>query len=118
MSMEARIVGIGKFKKELVDALGYPEKFYDDTKEGVPVSVSFFQCNTSSQSKELAQTFEIEPWDFNTFHIKKLYPVIFNNLVTLWWKIKGYSQQETEEYVNKFIRCFNAGFIFVFEPNG
>ena len=116
MAMNANVTGIGPFKKELANCLCYSADMYDDVEEGSLVSTEFFCCNTSSQSELLAKIFDIEPWDFNSFHIKRLHLTARKNLLDLCKDIDD--ETWAASHVDKFFRCFNSGFTFLYVPNG
>lgn len=117
MGMNANVIGFGPFKKEIADCLDYSADMYEDVKDGSLVSTEFFRCNTSSQSRLLAKIFGIGPWDFNSFHIKELHPIARKNLLDLCIEIDADGTWVTG-HVNKFFKCFNSGFTFLYVPNG
>lgn len=71
MGLLAKLYAIGKFSKEIIPYLDYPEDFYDDVVEGVLIHTTLYSCNTTGESKELALALGTNPWDFNTHFIIK-----------------------------------------------
>lgn len=112
MGMKARVIGVGPFKKELAEHMDYPD-YHDETDENVTVVSTFFRCSTADSSRELAYALGVQPWDFNTHHVKSVDQVAWEVLRGL-----GESQAwEEKDYVG-FEKCLKAGWIFVYEPNG
>ena len=57
MGMEATIIAIGPFNKDLVDVLCYPSDWYEDVEVGETVISTFIQMVTSQGSRDLAKAF-------------------------------------------------------------
>lgn len=114
MGMEACVTGFGPYKKKLARYLDYPEDWYEDTNDGSLVAATFFTCNTSDQSRELATALGIEPWDFNK-HFINSYDNVAENL--LYELEESCGEWDTEDIVG-FRACFEAGFTLLFMPNG
>jgi len=112
MGLDADIICIGKFSKEIEDCLEYDCEFYKDTAPGTTVITHVFHCNTSDQSKWLAKALGGEAWDFNTHHINKDKV----NWVALYEMM--YTEWDKELEVRKFARLLDAGFICIYQPNG
>lgn len=114
MGMEAEVIGIGLFKKELADSLDYPSDFYDETNEGSLVTASFFHCRTSDSSRRLAGALGMETWDFNAHRITSLDKIDWKLLYEL---AEGYCWVEEKDFEG-FKKCFEAGFTLMYIPNG
>jgi hypothetical protein len=109
MGLDSFVLGFGPFHEDVIDCLDYSEDFYDGTKEGTVVFTTFFQCNTSSQSRELAEELGCEVWDFNTHELD---PCKINS------KTQRLQELFSAEEVHQFLRCMSKGFRFFFQPNG
>jgi len=64
MGMDAELLAIGKYTKEIRDNLEYPADFYDDTPEGATIITVVGTCCNTSDSRLLAEVFNISPWQF------------------------------------------------------
>lgn len=69
MGMEAKLIAVGKFSKDIVDHLNYTSDHYDNMEEGTDIVVEFLGCPTENTSRALADILGVEPWDFNTHAI-------------------------------------------------
>lgn len=108
MSMEAEVVAIGPFSPKVADFMEYPQKYYRDTREGVPVLRILFQVyNGTNVSTEMARCLGVLPWDFNTHHVNA-------NMVD----IDKLRQMFDSRDVDAFLALRDAGFQFYFMPNG
>lgn len=66
MSMQSYVLVICNYAPEIKDHLDYGSHFYNDTKLGAIVTKRLFYCDTTSQSRELANYFlKVDEWDFN-----------------------------------------------------
>ena len=113
MGMNAEIIAIGKFSKNVKDALDYAGYFYDDVKEGTWVITSLFHCNTSSASRDLASALNLDPWDFNTHYFK------YNQLMLA--PLQNMIDSDSlfdESYIDDFKLLAENGFKFIYRPNG
>lgn len=64
--MNSYVLVICSYDPKIKSYLDYDGSWYKDTKEGVTVTRHLFSCDTTSQSRELANFFlEIDEWDFN-----------------------------------------------------
>ena len=71
MGLDAEVVCIGHFSKDIVPYLDYEPDTYENVIEGVGVAATFFRCNTTQTSHELADALGVDARDFNTHHIRK-----------------------------------------------
>lgn len=115
MGMDADIIAIGKFKRELIPYLDYPEEFYEDTPEGAEIVTSLFCCSTTSLSERLATAVGIDPWKFEECHLD---PARFD-----WEQLAEITGVEYEEDIGysdlELLRKFvEAGFQLYYRPNG
>ncbi len=110
MGMDAELLAIGKFSKELADFLEYPKEFYDDTPEGAIVITSVLVCNTSRASRALAKALKVSPWNFGE-HCE-LDGVDINEDLLLEDSVDG------EDAVLSFRALRDHGFKFYYRPNG
>jgi len=119
MAMNAELIGIGPYSSDLNDCMEYGPTGYENVEPGALVLITFFRCNSTDQSIKLADIFKIEAWDFNTFHIKTVPVSTYDKLQSLIIEIDGYyTEQEALKYVDDFVKCFRAGFTFLYHPNG
>ena len=114
MGMDAKIIGIGSFTQEIIDYLSYDREYYEGVKEGAIVATEFFRCNTSSQSKELADALGIaDPYDLG-------YHYILENKVN-WDYLRELSDNNSEwesaNMVDRLHRLLRAQFICVYCPD-
>jgi len=117
MGMEAHILAVGQYRKDITDCLDYVNDYYEDTREGVLVATRLFHCNTTNQSRELANAFGIDPWDFNTHHIKAAAAEDMGTQLALSNLIDSSAEMWPEE-LEQFQKLARAGFLFLYEPNG
>lgn len=114
MGTDACILAIGTFGDDVLDLLDYSQEFYDDTRPGAVVTRTFFICESSRQSEELASAFGFEPWDFNSHHIHLLQDVDWESLSEL----QEHSSWD-EDMIREFKELFNTNrFFFLYMPNG
>ncbi len=109
MGMDADIIAIGKFKKEIAQYLDYPADYYDDTPEGAEIITSLFLCNSSQQSKDLAHALGIDPQKFEQCH--------FNAKEIDIEKLLTETEFERDDII-MFDELRKAGFEFYYRPNG
>jgi hypothetical protein len=111
MGMQAMVTAIGKFSETVREHLEYPANFYANTTPGKLVFSILFQCNTTGQSRELADILGIDPWDFDkhVLNLTKLTPEAKQRLTELP------DGTEDLEHLDALIA---ANFIFVYRPNG
>lgn len=108
MSMEAEVVAIGPFSPNIAGFMEYPQRHYQDTREGVPVlRILFHVYNGTNVSMELARCLGVLAWDFNTHHL---------NASAV--DIDKLRQMFDADEVDAFIALRDAGFQFYFMPNG
>lgn len=112
MGTEAYILCIGGFSEGVKNCLSYDPEFYDDTKPGTSVITHRCQCNTSDQSRQLAEVLGCEVWDFNTHRIdsRKINWIALSLLDTTDW--------DERKEVGKLNRLLEAKFICIYIPNG
>ena len=114
MGLDACIMCIGPFKKELIEYLDYPEDYYLGTEKGAVVTTTLFTCNTSDQSRQLANAFGFEAWDFNNHHIKSVEQADFEALYELEERCAEWDMSDFET-----LRILlENGFFALYMPNG
>jgi hypothetical protein len=106
MGMDAEVLAIGKFSRNLAKYMDYPEKYYARTQDGVSVVSSLFSAVSTARSCELAEAFGVDPWDFNQHHLNPARADLA--------KLREFE----EEHVEKFEALRDAGFEFYYRPNG
>ncbi|MCD0169308.1 hypothetical protein [Deinococcus sp. 23YEL01] len=107
MGLDAEVLAIGAFRRDLVEFLEYPADFYKNTRDGATVIVTVFQAVTSDLSYELASYFGIDPWDFNS-HVLDPEKVDVDRL-------RG---SEFSDRVEAFLALKASRFTFYYLPNG
>lgn len=111
MGMDADIIAIGRFRKDIVGYLDYPEDYYKATPEGTEVLVTLFQCETTTASQELAEVLGIHPWRFEE-HKLRLDENVIHELSAFVEEYDRWGEHEALEALHK------AGFTFYYRPNG
>ena len=118
MGAEAQIIGFGPFKKEYLecDLLPYPDDYYEDVKEGTIVIVEFCRCNTSEQSRLLAEACGAQLGDFNTHFLGRGEGILMHELD---WMIENAGIAEWgEDDVYSLDRLVKTGeFRFFLQPH-
>ena len=71
MGLDADVICVGVFSKDIAAQLDYDDEAYENVEEGRVVVTDFFSCNTGSQSFELANALGVDAYDFNTHAIPK-----------------------------------------------
>jgi hypothetical protein len=108
MGMNAEIIGVGVFRRGIVPHLQYPADFYANTRDGVNIVESIFVVETgSTESRQLASCFGIDPWDFNR-----------HELDATAANIAALGELFDDKEVQRFKGLRDAGFKFFFLPNG
>lgn len=112
MGMDAELFAMGKYSPAVQTHLEYPANFYIGTKPGKLVFSVLFQCNTTSQSEDLADILGIDDaWDFNqhVINVAKLTDVARLRLTDL---------PHGDEDLDHMDALAAAGFVFIYRPNG
>jgi len=112
MGMDADVVCVGMFSKDVINCLDYPEDHYKDTRDVTIITSTFFHCNTSEQSRSLAVALGARCYDFNTHAVKK-------DKVN-WAALEELAEENgewEEDVVEKFKTLLNNSFICVYRPN-
>jgi hypothetical protein len=107
MGMDAVVIAIGTFSRDLVKHMDYAEEFYAKTRDGANVVRTVFSAITTKASCELAEAFGVEPWDFNQHHLD---PMSAN--------LEKLRIVSDDEQVESFLALRDAGFQFYYMPNG
>ena len=113
MGMRSYVLCIGPYKEKLVRFLDYPADFYGETTKGAMVTSTLVLCETSRQSRELAETLGIHPWDFEKHWIKSPNQINWKAL----HKLKE-SRSWDLENIDGLRAFFENKFIILFMPNG
>lgn len=110
MGMDAELLAIGKFSREIAKHLDYPESFYSDIPEGSLIITGVCNCVTTRGSELLAEALGISPWRFEEHcNIGRLTTVDLD---------KMREAVENPSRVDDFIALREAGFHFYYLPNG
>lgn len=108
MGLQAQIVAVGSFSQKVVPYLNYPPEYYKHTHDGVGLAEIVFWIETgSTDSRELAECFGVDPWDFNQHEL---------NAETA--DLERLTKLVGDKEVASFIGLRAAGFRFFFVPNG
>lgn len=113
MGLNAYVLCIGNFSKEIDDCLFYGAEFYEDTEPGRTVITHKLHCNTNEQSNQLAEVLGCEVWDFNTHRINNQrinWPALYDISDTADWNEKA--------AISEFHRLLRVGFMCIYMPNG
>lgn len=111
MGMDADLICVIGFRNDLDDCLDYPGE-YGNVPEGYPIVVTFFPCESSSHSHELARAIGADPSNFGT-HFVQMDNVDLNSLHELAEVASAWD----EEDVDKFVRVMEKGGLCFFRPN-
>jgi hypothetical protein len=111
MGMEAELLAIGKFSKDIVDILSYPYDFYEEVPEGSDICTCVACMPTKDTSIALAKSFGIEPWEFEKH--------IFIPDKVDWELLQGIDDCTANEDLCKTVRkLIEKNFLFIYRPNG
>ena len=110
MGMDAQLLGLGKYKKQLASYLDYPEDDYTTVPEGTRIVTTIFTCNSTTESRDLAEALNIAPWNFSQHYIPntKTKQIDFEYIVTLFGG----------EVAEKLLILIKHGFDLIYLPNG
>lgn len=115
MGLDADIIAIGPFKREIVAYLEYPEKYYVGVPEGATVITTFIFCSTSnSSSRRLAEACGFGAWDLGKHKIdpERVNLALLDEVGQV---ASGYSEGAV---IEEFTALRDAGFAFYYRPNG
>ena len=108
MGMSADVLAIGPYSTAVKQHMEYPAKFYADTRDGAPILRVLFQVfEGSTKSRELAECFGIDAWDFNQHELDPARA-----------DLPKLGEMFGEEDVAVFEALRGAGFKFYYRPNG
>jgi len=107
MGLDAQVIAIGEFSKEIGNYLEYGFDSYKSTSEGSTVISNVFIASTSSTSHFLASCFGVGAWDLGR-HELDAYAADLNKLL----------ESDFVEDVPTFLELRKAGFKFYYLPNG
>ncbi len=108
MGMTADVLAIGPYRSALTEHMEYPSELYTNTREGATILRELFQVyEGSTRSRELADCFGIDPWDFNQHELDPARA-----------DLPKLRQMFGEKEVATFQALRDAGFKFYFRPNG
>jgi|SRR5690348_5277548 len=107
MGLDAEIIGVGPFTREIAGLLDYPSEYYENARDGAIVTTRLFGCLTSADSHALAKCFGFEAFDFNRHHLQDQ-TVNEDSLRALFGA----------EEVDRFLLLKSKGFQFHYRPNG
>lgn len=119
MGMDADIICIGPFSRDILDCLNYDAEDCKGIEEGRLVSITICHCNTTDQSHELARCFKnLDPQDFNTHHITED-RVQWISLSMMYFDADG-CRLHTSKHPLQWQRLeilLNRGFTCIYQPN-
>jgi hypothetical protein len=113
MGLDSNVLCIGMFSEEIVDCLNYGPEFYEGITPGTIITATLLDCNTTDQSRQLAEALNTAPWDFERHCINK------ENVK--WEDLRELSEccaEWDETDVEKFRRLLDAEFFCIYQPNG
>lgn len=114
MGMNANVEGFGPFSKDIAECLDYPADYYDDVEEGTLVACSFFCCNTSETSRDLAEVLGCKPWDFST------HPIDLSRVN--WFGLEMLNEEKaivsSSHEIEDFKKMLNKEFKLFYMPHG
>lgn len=109
--MKAKLLAIGKYDITVnKNDLDYPVEFYNDLKKGSVVVASLFMCVTTTQSKQLAEAFGFDAWDFNKHWMKS------GNKIKVDYQLLR--ELFGDDEVNRFSHLLGVNFHFLYLPEG
>lgn len=109
MGMNAELLAIGKYSKDIADFLCYPANFYEDTPDGSTIITLVCVCTNTDGSKLLAKSLGIDPWKFEQ-HCEIIPENVDFDMMT--------EAIEDPDDVVVFSALCSAGFKFYYLPNG
>jgi hypothetical protein len=118
MGAEAKLIGFGPFKKEFLgmEFLPYSDEEYKELKEGSIILVEFCNCNTSEQSRWLAEACGTTLYDFPTHFIGKGDRIDFAELTSLLHE-GGIAEWDEKQICNLDYLVKLGTFRFFLQPN-
>lgn len=123
MGMQAELIGIGPCNGLSVGYLAYNADAYKGIKPGTKVYALVAYCDTTHQSRDLADKFEVDIGNFETHYINR------ERAKALARKFSRMDYEDVEKLVEdwrldarsiieQFIALTHAGFEFFYLPNG
>jgi len=117
MGMDANLLAIGRFDKDLLgyDQLDYSDNCYENLIESTVIVITLFHCNTSMSSKQLADCFDLEPWDFGAHWIpSQSMRWNLDKKAEFLSEMNAFEREEIE-----FLKLLvDKDFCFIYQPNG
>jgi hypothetical protein len=122
MGMNAEVFALGPFQRRIAHLLDYDADRYSGVSEGTEVSVRVIHSLTgSTQSTAVARALGFEPWDFaaHSFDGSRVDVEALKRALRLSCADPSpESAAEANELVEPFVALRDAGFRFLFRPNG
>lgn len=120
--MEAELIGIGPCNDRSKTHLAYPAEDYGNVKPGTKVYSLVAYCETSQQSRDLADLLELHPGKLEEHHINR------KRAMALAEKFQNMPWPERERWerdwrpdamavMEQFVELARAGFEFFYLPN-
>jgi hypothetical protein len=106
VGLNSNILVVGKYKDMPNCVLDYPDDYYANTYGYTIVFGTIGECNTSQESRDLAEMCNVDIWDFNTHHITKEPNLPYD-----------YDERFLDWY-GEIVRCLKNGLDLYFQPNG
>ena len=110
MGMDAELLAIGPYNKNIAKYLEYNPVVYKDTPEGYEIITSVIRCETSSQSEYLTDILHIDPWKFDDHRIADQRIIVWIN------RLLDYEGRDFTRTVEEVQELSKAGFIFLKYP--
>ena len=113
MPTNSNVICIGPYKDEIKDHLDYDGADYGSVPNGTPVISTLFYCNTTNQSRQLAEALGCDPMDHST------HPIIQAKVD--WAALRELSEEGTEweeDHITALMALLMNGFVCIFQPNG
>lgn len=118
MGMDADLIGIGQLNPGILKTggLDYDGKHYRDVKPGTVLINTFFSCESTHASQELAEALGIDdPFDFGKHLVDcnrevdqaQLFRLLCNYL----------PEEQAQAHLDCFLECRKANWVFFFRPN-
>lgn len=114
MGMKSYVLMIVPFNEKIKDCLVYSSDYYDGVVNGIDVVATFFHCETSSVSRELANVMNVDPWDF--MHSIDIDSISRSHLWNFY--MEYFEDDLGPETYEKFLKCTKIAKTIMFMPNG
>ena len=122
MGMEAELIGIGPYSDRVKNHLAYPAEDYRGITLGTKVYTLVAYCETSHQSRDLADLCQVKIGEFGSHYInRERAKLLAQKFEDMPWEEKVRLEEDWRPDVmavmDKFIVLARGGFEFYFLPN-